>query len=77
MLNSVQSAIDDYIRSHVLKNVSDILFFPTDDTVIIFRKGVNRKNILLDVSDKASPSEVVELISEKLERFQYAKSRTY
>lgn len=65
MINAIQNEIDNYIRSHTLKTVKDIVFIPFDNEAVVLRK-MGYRNVNIDLSDVASPLEAVERISSHL-----------
>lgn len=65
MINSIQSEIDNFIRSHTLKTVKDIVYIPFDDEAVVLRK-MGYRNVNIDLHDVASPLEAVERIASHL-----------
>ena len=64
MLNAVQSAIDDFLRCSQLVSVTDLIFEPISNEVIICRsKRKGRMPTTVDVSTACSPSEVVDILA--------------
>lgn len=74
MISIMQSAFDSYLRAHILQDridaflttnklrtVSDIQYYPQDGEAVVLRKRGYR-NVNIDVSDTASPSEALERI---------------
>ena len=61
MVSAIQNVIDDYIRSHTLRTVEDILYIPQDGVAVIIRRRGYR-NVSVDVNETASPSEALEKI---------------
>ena len=61
-MNAVQLRIDQYLSYTNLKSVRDIEFIPSDNVVNVYRKRFGQRNATIDVSDCASPSEVLEKV---------------
>ena len=61
MLSEIQRAIDNFLVASQLKSVSDLIFIPQDDAVVV-RRFAGRKGTVIDVSSAASPSEVIDII---------------
>ena len=62
MLSTIQSAIDNFLEATQLKTVTDMVFVPQDDEVVVLR-SIGHRNVNIDVSYAASPSEVVDIVS--------------
>lgn len=63
MINAVQRKIDTFLSAYYLPSILDIQYFEADGEVIIFRNRKKGKlNIILDVSDLATPQEILERI---------------
>lgn len=61
MLSEIQSAIDNFLVASQLKSVSDLIFIPQDDAVVV-RRFAGRKGTVIDVSTASTPSEVIDIL---------------
>lgn len=73
VLSPIQSAIDEFIRGNHLKTVTDLIYIPGEEVVVVERNRKNtngkyygRRHFNIDISQAASPSEVVEIIKDRL-----------
>lgn len=64
-MNTIQGAIDRFLLRARLKTVVDAIYYKDDEIVVVLRKAGHR-NVSVDVSQAASPSEVVETIASHL-----------
>ena len=62
MIMTIQGAIDDFLTKNRLRTVTDMIYMPTDETVVVMRK-MGYRNIMIDVSGAASPSEAIEVVA--------------
>ena len=63
MINAVQRKIDTFLSAYYMPSIVDIQYFEHDGEVIIFRnRNRGKLNIILDVSDLATPQEILERI---------------
>ena len=65
MLSTIQSAIDNFLEATQLRTVTDMIFIPQDGEVVVLRR-LGHRNVNIDVSGAASPSEVVDIVSRHL-----------
>ncbi len=61
-MNAVQLRIDQFLSYSNLKSVRDIEFIPSENIVNVYRRKLGQRNAQIDVSDCASPSEVLEKV---------------
>lgn len=61
MLSEIQRAIDNYLLCTKLRTVTDLIFIPQENRVVVRRK-MGRRGTVIDVSGAASPSEVVDIV---------------
>ena len=73
VLSPIQKAIDDFMRDVHLRTVSDLIYIPGEEVVVVERnkrgargKRFGRRYLNIDISEAASPSEVVEIIRSRL-----------
>lgn len=62
---TIQEAIDRFLLRRPLRTVTDAIYIHEDEAVVVLRKQGHR-NVSIDVSQAASPSEVVEMVSNHL-----------
>lgn len=61
-MNAIQVAIDRFLLGARLKTVTDLIFIPQENAVVVRRKK-GRRGVVIDVSNAATPSEVIDIIS--------------
>lgn len=61
-MNAVQLRIDQFLSYSNLKSVRDIEFIQSENVVNVYRRKLGQRNAQIDVSDCASPSEVLEKV---------------
>lgn len=67
MVSMIQNAVDEFLRASQLKTITDIVYDPFDESLIVqrdIRKG--RRSFRINVSEAASPAEVVDMIRHRL-----------